>query len=73
MALSTFKQKQIGEMKEKAVLLYRQGLDTRTISRMLQEMHGFRRSHTWVWEAVREADKTLSTPKKLTKADRRVK
>ena len=70
MALSTFKQKQIGEMKAKAVLLYQQGFNTRSVAKMLLELHGFKRSHTWVWEAVKEK---LSTPKKLTKADRRVK
>ena len=71
MPLSPFKQKQINEMKEKAVRLYQQGLDTRTVAKMLKELHGFKRSHTWVWEAVR--DQGLSTPKKLTKTDRRVK
>jgi hypothetical protein len=70
MALSTFKRKQIGEMKDKAVRLYQQGFDTRTVAKMLQELHGFKRSHTWVWEAVRDK---LSTPKKLTNSDRRVK
>ena len=59
-------------MKDKAVCLYQQGLDTRTVAKMLKELHGFKRSHTWVWEAVKEHD-SLSTPKKLTKTDRRVK
>ncbi|MBI2462971.1 MAG: hypothetical protein A3J07_02395 [Candidatus Doudnabacteria bacterium RIFCSPLOWO2_02_FULL_49_13] len=72
MPLSTFKQKQVQEMKDKAVRLYQQGLDTRTVAKMLKELHGFKRSHTWVWEAVKEHD-SLSTPKKLTKTDRRVK
>lgn len=72
MPLSTFKQKQVQEMKDKAVRLYQQGLDTRTVAKMLKELHGFKRSHTWVWEAVKEHD-NLSTPKKLTKTDRRVK
>ncbi|MDO8469569.1 MAG: hypothetical protein Q7S84_00930 [bacterium] len=72
MPLSTFKQKQVQEMKDKAVRLYQQGLDTRTVAKMLKELHGFKRSHTWVWEAVKEHD-SLSTSKKLTKTDRRVK
>lgn len=72
MPLSTFKQKQVQEMKDKAVRLYQQGLDTRTVAKMLKELHGFKRSHTWVWEAVKEHD-SLSTLKKLTKTDRRVK
>ncbi len=59
-------------MKTKAVQLYKQGLDTRTVAKMLRELHGFKRSHTWVWEAVKE-DASLSTSKKLTKTDRRVK
>ncbi|KKR06775.1 MAG: hypothetical protein COV55_03820 [Candidatus Komeilibacteria bacterium CG11_big_fil_rev_8_21_14_0_20_36_20] len=72
MPLSTFKQKQVQEMKDKAVRLYQQGLDTRTVAKMLKELHGFKRSHTWVWEAVKDHD-SLSTSKKLTKTDRRVK
>lgn len=66
MPLSVFKQKQINEMKEKAVRLYKQGFDTRTTAIMLKERYGFKRSHTWVWEAVKDSEK-LSTPKKLTK------
>jgi transposase-like protein len=46
MPLSTFKQKQVQEMKDKAVRLYQQGLDTRTVAKMLKELHGFKRSHT---------------------------
>jgi hypothetical protein len=72
MPLSTFKQKQVQEMKDNAVRLYQQGLDTRTVAKMLKELHGFKRSHTWVWEAVKDHD-SLSTSKKLTKTDRRVK
>lgn len=72
MPLSIYKQKQINEMKEKAVRLYQQGLDSRTVAKMLFELHGFKRSHTWVWEAVRDHDK-LSTSNKLTKTDRGVK
>lgn len=67
MPLSPFKQKQIDEMKAKAVKLYKQGFDTRTAAKMLKELYGFDRSHTWVWEAVKELDKKLSTQKKLTK------
>lgn len=59
-------------MKQKAVRLYQQGLDTRTVAKMLYELHGFKRSHTWVWEAVKEQE-SLSTSKKLTKTDRGVK
>ncbi len=59
-------------MKSKAVRLYKQGLDTRTVAKMLKELHGFKRSHTWVWEAVKE-EGALSTSQKLTKTDRRVK
>ena len=66
MPLSVFKKKQIDEMKEKAVRLYKQGFDTRTAAKMLKELYGFKRSHTWVWEAVREHEK-LSTPKKVDK------
>lgn len=66
MPLSPFKQKQVNEMKEKAVKLYRQGFDTRTAAKMLKELYGVKRSHTWVWEAVKEHEK-LSTSKKLTK------
>lgn len=66
MPLSPFKQKQINEMKEKAVRLYKQGFDTRTAAKMLKELYGVERSHTWVWEAVKEHEK-LSTSKKLTK------
>lgn len=69
MAISQFKQKQVNEMKDKAVRLYKQGLDTRTVAKMLKELHGFKRSHTWVWEAVKE-DAALSTSQKLTKTDR---
>jgi len=72
MPLSIYKQKQINEMKQKAVHLYQQGLDSRTVAKMLYELYGFKRSHTWVWEAVRDHDK-LSTSKKLTKTDRGVK
>jgi len=36
MPLSPFKQKQIDEMKEKAVRLYKQGFDTRTAAKMLK-------------------------------------
>jgi transposase-like protein len=67
MPLSPFKKKQIEEMKEKAVRLYKQGFDTRTAAKMLKELYGLERSHTWVWEAVKEYDKKLSTPKKLTR------
>ena len=66
MPLSIFKQKQINEMKEKAVRLYKQGFDTRTAAQMLKELYGFKRSHTWVWEAVRDHEK-LSTSKKVDK------
>ena len=66
MPLSIFKQKQINEMKEKAVRLYKQGFDTRTAAKMLKELYGFKRSHTWVWEAVRDHEK-LSTSKKVDK------
>ena len=66
MPLSVFKQKQINEMKEKAVRLYKQGFDTRTAAKMLKELYGFKRSHTWVWEAVRDREK-LSTSKKVDK------
>lgn len=66
MPLSPFKQKQIDEMKDKAVRLYKQGFDTRTAAKMLKELYGIERSHTWVWEAVKEQEK-LSTSKKLTK------
>lgn len=66
MPLSVFKQKKINEMKVKAVRLYEQGFDTRTTAKMLKELYGFKRSHTWVWEAVRDSEK-LSTTKKLTK------
>ena len=60
MPLSTFKQKQVQEMKDKAVRLYQQGLDTRTVAKMLKELHGFKRSHTWVW-AVSYTHLTLPT------------
>ena len=53
-------------MKEKAVRLYKQGFDTRTAAKMLKELYGFKRSHTWVWEAVRDHEK-LSTSKKVDK------
>jgi len=66
MPLSPFKQKQIDEMKQKAVRLYKQGFDTRTAAKMLKELYGIERSHTWVWEAIKEQEK-LSTSKKLTK------
>jgi TRAP-type uncharacterized transport system substrate-binding protein len=66
MPLSPFKQKQINEMKQKAVRLYKQGFDTRTAAKMLKELYGIERSHTWVWEAIKEQEK-LSTSKKLTK------
>ena len=66
MPLSPFKQKQIDEMKDKAVRLYKQGFDTRTAAKMLKELYGVQRSHTWVWEAVKEQEK-LFTSKKLTK------
>ena len=66
MPLSPFKQKQINEMKQKAVRLYKQGFDTRTAAKMLKELYGIERSHTWVWEAIKEQER-LSTSKKLTK------
>jgi len=53
-------------MKQKAVRLYKQGFDTRTAAKMLKELYGIERSHTWVWEAIKEQEK-LSTSKKLTK------
>jgi transposase-like protein len=59
MPISKYQQKQIDEMKTKAVLLYKQGLNTRTVAKMLKEMHGFKRSHTWVWQAVKDSEKGL--------------
>lgn len=41
-------------MKKKAVSLYEQGFDVRTVAKMITELYGKKRSHTWVWEAVNE-------------------
>jgi hypothetical protein len=50
---SVYKRKKIQEKKEKAIALYKEGLSTREVAKILE------RSHNWVAIAVRE----LSTVK----------
>ena len=48
MGISTFRLKKIEELKQKAVTLYKQGLTTREVGGIIGK------SHTWVWDAIRE-------------------
>ncbi|MDD5590054.1 MAG: helix-turn-helix domain containing protein [Candidatus Portnoybacteria bacterium] len=48
MGISTFRLKKIEELKQKAVTLYKQGLTTREVGKIMGK------SHTWVWDSVRE-------------------
>jgi len=48
MPISTYQIKKINELKKKAFLLYKQGLPTREVGKMLN------RSHNWVAKAVKE-------------------
>lgn len=62
MGISIFRLKKIEELKQKAVTLYRQGLTTREVGKIIDK------SHTWVWDAIKEklpnAMADLSKPKR---------
>lgn len=48
MNLSTYQKKKIEKRRAKARRMYRQGLTTREIGKIMKK------SHTWVWKAVAE-------------------
>jgi hypothetical protein len=48
MKISKYQRQKIAEKKQKAFVLYRQGLTTREVGKMVD------RSYTWVWKVVKE-------------------
>ena len=55
MSRSKFQIAREDKIKEKAINLYKQGLSTRKVSKLLKELEGITRSHTWVFDVVKQA------------------
>lgn len=64
MKRSQYQEQKVEQLKKKALTLYRQGLTVREVGGIIGK------SHTWVWEAVKEAEGDggkLSTGRKVDK------
>jgi intein-encoded DNA endonuclease-like protein len=53
MTYSKYKQKKIGELKQKVFALYKQGYTLREVSDLIKK----ERSYTWILNAVKELEK----------------